>query len=134
MPKVTEWKAWTLWGSARDKDALVSPTKPSVTAVVTYLEERGSKGKTAAVGARAALQWWELNVGVPFHTDHERVVPFKVAGQGHVVKETPAVPPWLALNIHRIVAQAEGAVQMMATLLTLILGACLRGRHFQRSA
>ena len=71
-------------------------------------------------------------MGIRIPTDHTRITPFKAPASGHTVRETRAVPPWLAMNIHRIAVAGEGAIKMMAVLLLIILGAYLRGRHLSQ--
>ena len=132
--KITEWKKWRDWCSARSTpEDPIDPFLPAPIWVVLYLDHRSSAGKTAASGARGALDWWMRNVGIEIPTEHERVLLFKTPEPGHVVKEAVAVPPWIVMNLHRIAVRAEGAIAQMATFMLMIIGACLRGRHFQRS-
>jgi hypothetical protein len=91
-------------------------------------------GPTAALGARNALEWWRVHVGVPIPTNEPALDCFKQIEKGHVVSDGTTPEPWMIVALLQLAHAGRGPISILAGLFACFASTCMRWRHIQRSA
>ncbi|CAE8654875.1 unnamed protein product, partial [Polarella glacialis] len=130
--KLSVLKRWQRWYEARqpgDQPYWL----PSANAVSAFLATDSEGGPTASSGVYQGLLWWPTYVGIPFHLSDPSVCSFKTKDAGH--SEEP-VPPIDVMTFDRMLSLSlalQGSISIFAGFVILMLSACLRFAHLQRS-
>ena len=144
-----KWSEWTRTERARKIQPDITPYTPTELALGAYFidvraraaeaaEKRREgdgekKGKTASAGVWAMLEWWRNHVGLNIPTTSPACLAYKKKDAGHTVDSGVPLQPWMVLNLVAIARRGYGTISTFAALVVLLLGACLRWRHAQRS-
>lgn len=79
------------------------------------------------------LAWWKTAVGLPLPCDDGLVAHWAVPAAGHVPQPKEPIPLRCLFAIARFAQSARGSVELFSKWVLLVLCACLRFAHVQRS-
>jgi hypothetical protein len=132
--KLSVLKRWQKWYESKYPTEEEHPYwLPPAKAVSAFLASVSEGGPTAASGAYQGLLWWRNYVGVPFHLDDPCSSSYKTKDAGHA--ELPAKPVNVIVfeKFLKLAMAGQGSISIFAALAILLLTACLRYAHLQRS-
>ena len=127
-------KRFRRWTRAQSWDEKAMPWHtPDAQAFGAWLLEVSKGGPTAAPSAWAQCEFLRAKVGVPFPTQADFVVGFKLAPTGHASTPAPTLQPWTLPRLLQWNLRQSGTTRASGQLVALIITGCVRFRHAQRS-
>ncbi|CAE8669858.1 unnamed protein product [Polarella glacialis] len=130
--KLSVLKRWQKWYEAkqpRDQPYWL----PSANAVSAFLASVSEGGPTAASGVFQGLLWRSTFVGIPFHLSDPSVCSFKTKDAGHSEERVPPIDLMTFDRMLSLSLALQGSISIFAACVILMLSACLRFAHLQRS-
>ena len=125
-------KRWVAWHS-RFAPGDQPFWKPSPVTLSQFFSFVSRGGPTAASGVFQALKWWAEQVGLPLPLRHAIVSHWAVPEQGHTASPRLPLPLRIMLDLCSTANKTTGSVRSFVAAALLVLCACLRFRHLQRS-
>ena len=125
-------RRWVAW-HARNAPGDQAFWKPSPVTMSNFFAFVSRGGPTAAPGLFHALKWWSEQVGLPLPLRHALVNHWSAPEQGYTASPRIPLPLRIMLELCKTGQKATGAIRSFVAASLLVLCACLRFRHLQRS-
>jgi len=133
--RLSAWKRWTLWTEdvAVDGDACRTRFAPTVLETGRFFIHVSRGGVTAASAMMSQMKWWARNLGLALNMESSLLEDFRHRDQGHELKQAEPLELEYATKIYEKAISDTGPLGIFAAMVILLLSACLRWRHAQRS-
>ena len=128
--RLAAWRRWEAWMEVNEPK--LSPFRPGDVAMGRFLLQVDKGGPTAANQAWAALRWWEQKLGLELSLNTPLVADFRLKKQGHTTKQAEVIPLTMIPQL-RVDAECRDVRGVLASLMLVVAGGCIRFKHVQRS-